>query len=210
MTALKFYETNQPYGCFSNFSRHPVELEGRVWLTVEHYFQAAKFTDPADVESVAHASTPFAAAQLGRERHRSLRSDWVSARDAAMLKALRAKFAQHPSIASVLASTAGSRLIEHTANDHYWADGGDGSGQNRLGELLVIVRSELPPWPMPFTLPPWIIHPEIEPSDLFWRMGRGEDLLTQASRFHASLSGDTRVHFDAYFPVPEAWRRSWA
>ncbi|WP_275043177.1 NADAR domain-containing protein [Streptococcus parasanguinis] len=34
-------------------------------------------------------------------------------------------------------------IIEHTQNDAYWADGGDGSGKNKLGLLLMKVRKEL-------------------------------------------------------------------
>jgi hypothetical protein len=41
-----------------------------------------------------------------------------------MLEVLRAKFTQHATIASVLASTNGARLVEHTENDRYWGDGG--------------------------------------------------------------------------------------
>jgi len=33
--------------------------------------------------------------------------------------------------------------VEHTDNDSYWADGGDGSGRNMLGVLLMSVRKEL-------------------------------------------------------------------
>ena len=41
---IKFYrERDQPYGCFSNFSRHRFEVDGMPWQTVEHYFQAMKF-----------------------------------------------------------------------------------------------------------------------------------------------------------------------
>jgi predicted NAD-dependent protein-ADP-ribosyltransferase YbiA (DUF1768 family) len=32
-------------------------------------------------------------------------------------------------------------LVEHTSNDSYWADGGYGSGQNRLGFLLMKIRT---------------------------------------------------------------------
>jgi len=34
-------------------------------------------------------------------------------------------------------------LVENTANDHYWGDGGDGSGKNMLGKILMQVRDEL-------------------------------------------------------------------
>jgi hypothetical protein len=33
--------------------------------------------------------------------------------------------------------------VEHTTNDRYWGDGGDGSGKNRLGALLMELRAEL-------------------------------------------------------------------
>jgi predicted NAD-dependent protein-ADP-ribosyltransferase YbiA (DUF1768 family) len=31
-------------------------------------------------------------------------------------------------------------LIEHTVKDKYWADGGNGTGKNRLGFLLMKLR----------------------------------------------------------------------
>jgi predicted NAD-dependent protein-ADP-ribosyltransferase YbiA (DUF1768 family) len=35
------------------------------------------------------------------------------------------------------------QIVEHTENDRYWGDGGDGSGKNRLGQILMRVREEL-------------------------------------------------------------------
>jgi N-glycosidase YbiA len=125
-----------------------------------------------------------------------------------MLAALRAKFTQHKTLSEVLASTHGARLVEHTSNDRYRGDGGDGSGTNHLGVLLERVRSELPLWPAPFTAPPWIEHPDVERSDLFWRMGRGEGHLIAASSYYATLSGEAKAHYDAYFPTPKEWLRS--
>ena len=40
---ILFYATDKPYGEFSNFSRHPIEIGGVIWPTSEHYFQAQKF-----------------------------------------------------------------------------------------------------------------------------------------------------------------------
>ena len=52
--------------------------------------------------------------------------------------ALRAKLYQYPELTLLLSlSTAGNSLVEHTENYNYWDDGGDGSGLNRLGILLV-------------------------------------------------------------------------
>ena len=60
-----------------------------------------------------------------------------------MLDALRAKFTQHEELKATLLGTGDAILVEHTANDSYWGDGGDGSGKNRLGQLLMKLREEL-------------------------------------------------------------------
>jgi ribA/ribD-fused uncharacterized protein len=44
---------------------------------------------------------------------------------------------------AVLLGTGDAKLVEHTERDAYWGDGGDGSGQNRLGQILMQVRDEL-------------------------------------------------------------------
>ena len=53
---------------------------------------------------------------------------------------LRAKFGQHAALRNLLVETGSAELIEHTENDSFWADGGDGSGQNMLGVLLMELR----------------------------------------------------------------------
>lgn len=209
MITIRFYETNKAYGCFSNFSRHAITVDGRPWATAEHFFQAAKFTAVADVDAVRDAATPFKAAQIGRERGRSLRPDWPAVRNDIMLTALRAKFSQHADLGRILASTRGARLVEHTANDSYWGDGGDGQGSNMLGRLLEQVRAELPVQLGTCTAPPWLQHPGVDPSDIFWRMGAGEDGLSAAQRFWLGLPPEAQKEYDAYFPVPHEWRHSW-
>lgn len=143
MTKILFYRITEPYGGFSNFSPHPVELKGRVWPTSEHYFQAQKFHGTEHEEAVRLAKTPMIAARMGRSRERPLRADWESVKDKIMSDVLRAKFTQHPKLCSLLLSTGDAQLVEHTSNDNYWADGGDGSGKNRLGQLLMELRVEL-------------------------------------------------------------------
>ena len=140
---IEFYSPNADYGCFSNFSRHTVYLKKKRWPTSEHYFQAQKFAGEADEEQVRLAGKPMLAAQMGRDRKRPLRRDWESVKERVMLDALRAKFTQHDELRATLLGTGDARLVEHTANDSYWGDGGDGSGKNRLGALLMQLRAEL-------------------------------------------------------------------
>ena len=140
---ILFYRVNEPYGEFSNFSPHPIKLKGKVWPTSEHYFQAQKFAGTEHEEAIRLAKSPMVAAHMGRSRSRPLRADWESAKDDTMREALLAKFTQHPDLASLLLETGEAELVEHTANDHYWGDGGGGRGKNRLGQLLMELRLEL-------------------------------------------------------------------
>ncbi len=143
MNRILFYRVNEPYGGFSNFSAHSVELKGRVWPTSEHYFQAQKFAGTEHEEAIRAAKSPMVAARMGRSRERPLRPDWEAVKDDIMREVLRAKFAQDASMRSLLLSTGDAELVEHATHDRYWADGGDGSGKNRLGQLLVKLRREL-------------------------------------------------------------------
>lgn len=138
-----FYGTRDVYGAFSNFARYPITLRGKVWPTMEHYFQAQKFAGTAYEGAILHAASPTIAARLGRSREHPLRADWEAVKDAIMLDALRAKFSQHAELRELLLSTGEVQLVEHTTNDRYWADGGDGSGKNMLGVLLMRLRDEL-------------------------------------------------------------------
>jgi hypothetical protein len=140
---INFYSTTGEHGCFSNFSRHAIFLKGKKWPTSEHYFQAQKFAGEPDEEEIRKAAKPSEAASMGRSRKRPLRRDWESVKEKVMLEALRAKFTQHEDLKAILLGTGDALLVEHTAKDSYWGDGGDGSGKNRLGHLLMKVRDEL-------------------------------------------------------------------
>jgi ribA/ribD-fused uncharacterized protein len=142
-TVIEFYSTTGEYGCFSNFSRHSVFLKGKRWPTTEHYFQAQKFAGTEHEEDVRKCKTPSVAASMGRSRKLPLRRDWESVKDQIMLEAVRAKFTQHEELKAILLGTGTAKLVEHTTNDSYWGDGGDGSGKNRLGQILMQIRDEL-------------------------------------------------------------------
>jgi len=103
-TVIHFYSTAGEYGCFSNFSRHPIRLKGKTWPTSEHYFQAQKFAGEPDEEEVRQAKTPMIAARMGRDRKRPLRRDWEAVEEQVMLDALRAKFTQDEELAAAVRS----------------------------------------------------------------------------------------------------------
>ncbi|MHC5541517.1 NADAR family protein [Singulisphaera rosea] len=143
MSVINFYSVSDDYGSFSNFSPHPIRLGGKTWPTSEHYFQGQKFVGTPDENDVRQAKSPMIAARMGRSRKRPLRKDWESAKVSIMYEALKAKFTQHPELRETLLGTGDATLVEHTTNDDYWGDGGDGRGKNMLGILLMRLREEL-------------------------------------------------------------------
>lgn len=143
MAEIRFYSVSDEFGDFSNFAEFPVALDGETWPTSEHYFQAQKFLDVAYRRKSRLAKTPMLAARLGRDRGKPLRRDWESVKVGVMRRVVLAKFKQHDDLARLLLSTGDATIIEHTENDAYWGDGGDGSGKNMLGRILMHVREEL-------------------------------------------------------------------
>ena len=141
--SIKFYSVGDEYGEFSNFALYPINLKGKRWPTSEHYFQAQKFQDKAYREKIRKANSPALAARLGRDRKKKLRKDWESVKVSVMTEALLAKFNQHEELKDLLLQTGDARLVEHTVNDSYWGDGGNGTGKNMLGQILVRIREKI-------------------------------------------------------------------
>lgn len=143
MEEIKFYSTKNKWGEFSNFALYEIKLEGKKWPTSEHYFQAQKFENKEYIEKIRKCKSPMKAAELGRSRRMKIKKNWEKIKDNVMYDAVFAKFTQHNELKELLISTNDCILIEHTENDNYWGDGGDGKGKNKLGKILMKVRSNL-------------------------------------------------------------------
>ena len=140
---IHFYSVSDEFGVFSNFAPYPIKVDGKIWPTSEHYFQAQKFLDDDVKEKIRKAKSPMIAARMGRDRSKPLRRDWEKVKDDVMRTAVRAKFMQHDDLKKTLIDTGDAIIVEHTDNDSYWGDGGDGSGKNMLGRILMQVRADL-------------------------------------------------------------------
>jgi len=150
---INFYKSNLAYGCFSNFSKHATVIDGVEWPTTEHYYQAQKFEEEATREMIRALNHADKAARRGRRCQDKRRENWEEMKIAVMRKALEAKVDQHPEIRAILLSTGNLEIVEHTDKDSYWADGGDGSGLNMLGILLMEIRDQLPDASTTFYVP---------------------------------------------------------
>jgi ribA/ribD-fused uncharacterized protein len=145
----------------------PVETQrimGGTWLTVEHYFQAAKcgwWEGVGGGKVILHAPNSREAKRLGRQVE--LRRDWERLKLQVMTEGLRLKFTQNPDLKAKLVATHPETLVEgNTWGDRYWGqvwepyhpDGWDyrndcpdtrglWRGENWLGKCLEMVREEL-------------------------------------------------------------------
>lgn len=138
---IYFYRVNEPYGEFSNFSKHPFDADGKKWPTSEHYFQAQKFAGTIHEETVRLAASAKEAANVGRDRSLPMRPDWEDVKLNVMRSALRHKFDAHPKLVQLLLSTGQQEIIEQTTDDMYWGCGRNRKGLNMLGQLLMELRA---------------------------------------------------------------------
>lgn len=141
---ILFYRPRNKYGCFSNFSKHSFELDGKKWMTSEHFFQASKYVqNPKYYEKIQRCESPNKAAILGRNKKVPLRTDWEEVKEDVMRRVLEAKFRAHKELANILVGTGDELLIENSPIDNYWGIGREKNGKNRLGVLIMELRKEL-------------------------------------------------------------------
>ena len=152
------------YRFLSNFWPVEIEYEGIVYPTTEHAYQASKTLDVDQRKIISEISSPSYAKKYGGEI--KIREDWDAVKDQVMLDVLRLKF-QRDDLKNMLVITGDAHLEEtNTWGDTYWGVS-KGVGQNRLGKLLMQVRSEVTP-PAPMTIEPGCLVRTGH--DVWWRV----------------------------------------
>ena len=143
---IYFYKVDAPYGCFSNFSPHFIYYGDLYWPTVEHYYQAQKFSGSPErelMEIIRQAKTPEEAAATGRDPQRKVRSDWEAVKKQVMWTGVWTKFSTHKDIQAILLATDEESIVEDSPNDYFWGCGKDNTGLNQLGKILMAVRAKI-------------------------------------------------------------------
>ncbi len=130
------------YRWLSNFHPVSVMFEQREYRSVEHAYQAAKTLDISQRARIQQAATPGLAKKIGRAV--TIRSDWPESKLDVMLELLNQKFnSERPELRALLRATGDRELIEGNYwGDTYWGVC-RGKGENHLGRLLMLIRSEL-------------------------------------------------------------------
>lgn len=130
------------YSFLSNFYACPVWFEGWTYFSVEHAYQSAKTLDKDSRLVISNILNPGGAKKAGRLL--VLRPDWDDIKLDVMYGLLQYKFKNYQ-LADMLLRTWDSRLEEGNHHgDGFWGTV-DGVGENNLGRLLMIIRSELQP-----------------------------------------------------------------
>jgi ribA/ribD-fused uncharacterized protein len=140
---IRFFSKSKTHREFSNFASFPIDLDGRRWPTTEHFYQAQKFADPKLQKEIRAMPNPPAAKNYADQHKVEIRPDWDAIKDDVMLRAVRCKFEQHTELRALLLATGGEELIESAPTDYYWGEGREGTGQNKLGQIMQRVRAEL-------------------------------------------------------------------
>lgn len=128
------------YRFLSNFYYCTVVIDGVIFLTSEHAFQAWKMINEENAELVRQCCTPGDAKKLARSL--PCRQDWELIKVEVMTMVCREKF-RHEPLRSKLLATGNQELVEgNTWHDVFWGVC-NGRGQNMLGRILMDIRAQL-------------------------------------------------------------------
>lgn len=128
-------------GCLSNFYPVQVSYEGLVFHSAEAAFQAHKTRCVSVHRAFTTIISPGEAKQKGRALH--LRADWENVKGGIMFAIVFEKFSKNTELLGRLCRTNPALLMEgNTWGDVEWGVCG-GSGQNKLGKILMDVRYAL-------------------------------------------------------------------
>ncbi|OGI91489.1 hypothetical protein A2933_01980 [Candidatus Nomurabacteria bacterium RIFCSPLOWO2_01_FULL_46_18] len=131
------------FDCLSNFSAYKIKYKGDEWMTSEHAYQAAKFTNKEIIEKIKNAPSAMDAFLLGRKFMTEYKKDWFDIRVEVMEDIVRAKLSQHPYIQKKLLESGEREIIEASPEDAFWGWGPNKDGENQMGKIWMKLREEL-------------------------------------------------------------------
>ena len=149
-------EDQGEFRAFSNDAEYPIEIDGTAYPTVEHYYQSMKAKEFADEESlkkIMDSRTPKVAKALGRKVKGFMKEVWDEKKREVMLRAVKAKFIQHPELQKQLLETGTRQIGKADPRNTFWGIGtgvsseksGDPTkwrGKNELGKMLMAYRQD--------------------------------------------------------------------
>lgn len=130
---------------FDNFSSFRVLVDGVLYCTVEHAYQAIKFleTAPEIAKQITECYSAHEAQKIAYANKDKQRKDWDDIKLQVMEKLLRLKLEQNPYVKKKLLLTGDLRICEDSPKDSFWGIGKNRDGRNELGKLWMKLREEV-------------------------------------------------------------------
>ncbi|HFD2083280.1 NADAR family protein [Clostridium perfringens] len=126
------------YYFLSNYSKSDIKINDITFLNAESAFHSFK-----DMKRQSQFANLDPATAKRKGRNVKLREDWESVKDEIMYLVVKEKFKQNKELREKLIETGNEYLEEgNTWNDTYWGVC-NGIGKNKLGKILMKVRSEM-------------------------------------------------------------------
>lgn len=147
--ACLIFDPSGPLGALSNYSHHPIVIDGVEWPTVEHFYQSEKYSEYSQKEMIRSAITPAEAKEIAWKIAEYPPEGWSTTGRLAMRRALDTKFMCYPRLRRLLLDTWPMPLFEDASDDSFWGIGPNGCGQNIMGKMLMTLREELKGVPNP-------------------------------------------------------------
>lgn len=132
-------EFQKEYRFLSNFWPINVVLDGEIYPSVEHAYQAAKTLDLKWRNKICNCNTPGQSKRMGRKA--PLRSDWNNIKVKTMRHLLNQKF-ENQELLNLLLDTYPHIVQEGNRwGDKFWGIClKTGQGKNYLGKILMLIR----------------------------------------------------------------------
>ena len=126
---IGFY--NREFFCLDNFSSFKVKVDGVLYSTVEHAYQASKFlqTAPEVAEEITNCYSAYDAQRIAHEHTDKQRADWDDGKVSIMERIVRLKLEQNPYVKKKLLQTGDYLICEDSPKDSFWGIGADKIGR---------------------------------------------------------------------------------
>lgn len=210
--------------CFSQWHESEFTVNDVVFKTSEHWMMAQKallFKDLDNFEKIICSESPKIAKEIGRQVKNFNEEIWDAMKYKIVVAGNIHKFVQNESLKDFLLNTNDRIIVEASPVDTVWGIGltQDSKdidnpylwrGENLLGFALMEVREYLNKFKLDnlldsTLLPPWLVFPEFDQDDMFWRMGKGEDYLYNFTHKYLELSSDEKFFYTITYIEPHNW-----
>ena len=210
--------------CLSQWYDAGFYVDSLHYKTAEHWMMAQKallFNEPDVFKEIVNSDSAKKVKALGRQIKQFSSDKWNEHKYKIVVDGNTHKFTQNPALFNFLKQTGSAYLVEASPNDAIWGIGIDENsedidnpylwnGQNLLGFALMEVRDRLNKMDYFKTLqnpmlPPWHMYCGFEQSDMFWRMGEGEEYLSKFYSWYETLSTTEKEIYKITYPQHGHW-----